>query len=1500
MADKKITELITVASADITGSEIFPIVHSGDTKQTTLLAVKDYVETNITGNPVTGIALNGNTLTVTLEDNSTFDADVTALAIDTNTDTNTTVSSGVVDANLLILTMSDGSTVDIPVSSLLVDTNTQLSDSDIAALGYIKTDTNTQLTDSDIASLGYIKSYTNTQLSDSDIAAFGYVKNDQNTQLTDADITALGYIKTDTNTQLTDAEITSLGYIKTYTDTQLTDADIAALGYIKTDTNTQLSDADIAALGYVKTDTQLTDAEIGAFGYTKTDNNTQLSDADIAAFGYVKTDTQLTDAEITALGYVKTDNDTQLSDADIAALGYAKTSSLRTITAAEIETLSHFEYDASQDQLVADRAIETTLNSLFLGEQHKMSSGSENIFFTNLTSDINFFPMWGGLKDQSIVANQGSDGYIPPSGRVYTDMFSLPLGGSPVTSTSIGYSGDNYFGINIAGLGITTVAAEAIDQSLVRLDYKISINSRQVYKQTLPENAVRAANTIAAGDTIEWFFDHPVDVRAGTTIFAEIRKIRKSDDVDLGVFQVRKGDTVDPTSGLVRYQSTVHNRLFEDKDLEFASPNLSKTAMDFGLDSTGSTILLRDLSLGSDNVIESHAVNTLEAIASGTEIKIKVKDGAKVVVTALSVSSTSINGSFVNSVLNQAVVQLNAIFTNTAGFASADKFVNSFSLIGDDLTLGLNDGTSFTSDVTTFGVDENKFVSSATLNGNIITLTMNDATSLLIDAASLAIDNDTTITGGSVSGTTLNLNTSSGSVIAIDASGLAGGVSVASGSVVGTDLVLVMSDASTVTIDAANMVNGASLSAVNNEWFISYGTNANNPVGETTMNANVNLQMPFYFGQALTRGAEFKFNIDSANQLRLGIWDGAAEATAFNGSPSAGDHTNWGTVFSYANGNGKFTSATNTDISTYHSGGYSVTDSAPMSIRFGNDGHLTLMDLSGGTEVIVGKTLIPLSVQSFNMQVAGWNNTEFPNAIISDSNFLWEIVHDYTGTEAGVLNGILNHTVLKRNLALSPGEQYMIPLNKQGGGETFGIGYSGAATGIITAEDDLFTSFKYQTNESIIADISWNHNTSSSRYFTAGVIDSWREGGAGTMQGLFSLRYLTDNTLQIWSETYNELVASSAVHPDGSDINLYFGANGNTNYASLPDITKQFIGQGSQPLPSFQPIAANQTASVAEGAVLNFQVVTSDNIVNQFAEVDAPSWMTLNQTTGVLSGTAPAFAGTSADTIVVNCKAGNAIGGTVDFTVTVTITEVTGGGSLLFPASNSAAFLTGNASNISALQRSGNGTGSSDAWSISMWVKPSANTSSQALFYYGGNNLTTKGAIQISQFSGGNALFRFGDGTDFVAYFGLGNFTTGSWNHILVTYSGADTINANGGASAFTFSINGANGISQIQAGGAGYSGSVLDETFKVGSHNSVNYLKGATVHQVAIWDSDQSANLATIYNSGATQDLSLLSPAPAHILQPTNSVTTIPDSVGNADLTGFGFTAAALVTDAP
>ena len=274
------------------------------------------------------------------------------------------------------------------------------------------------------------------------------------------------------------------------------------------------------------------------------------------------------------------------------------------LTEGQTKVLSHFVFNESTQRLVAD-------NSLYLGDQHKISSGSENIFFTNLSSDINWFPMWGGLKDQSITANQGASGFIPPSGRVYTDMFSLPLGGSPDPLTSTGYAGNNYFGVNITGLGITTVAAEQINAD-VRLEYRITISGRRVYSQTLPRSAARssAGTVIYVGDTIEWFFDHPVDVAAGTTLYAEIHKVRIEDDVDLGIFQVRQGDTVDPNTGLLRYQATVHNRLYTDKDIELISPYFKYQAMDFKIDASGSSISLRDLSLGADSVLAPHAINT--------------------------------------------------------------------------------------------------------------------------------------------------------------------------------------------------------------------------------------------------------------------------------------------------------------------------------------------------------------------------------------------------------------------------------------------------------------------------------------------------------------------------------------------------------------------------------------------------------------------------------------------------------------------------------------------------------------------------------------------------------------------------------------------------------------------------------------------------------------------------------------------------------------------------
>ena len=751
-----------------------------------------------------------------------------------------------------------------------------------------------------------------------------------------------------------------------------------------------------------------------------------------------------------------------------------------TLTTEQEEVLSHLSYDAVNEKLIADRAIETTLNSLFLGEQHKMSSGAENIFFTNLGSDTNFYPMWGGLKDQSLTENQGVDGYIPPSGRVYTDMFSTTLGGSPVPASSTGYSGDNYFAVSIAGLGITTVAAEEVNLDNVKLEYRLSVEGRPVYKQILPQTGI-----LSAGSTVEWYFDHPVEIHAGTTIFAEIRKVSRADDSDMGVFQVRVGDTNDPTTGLPRYQAIVHNRLFEDKDLELISPYQKYQAMDFGVDTTGSSVFLRDLSLGSESALVAYGINTIEAVANGDKIKIKLKDGQKILVESLPVTGTTIDGNPVNSVLNQAVTELNNLFANGYSFSSQGNPVTGFALAGNNLTLTLQDSTSYVVDVTSLGVDENKFVQSGSLSGS--------------------------------------------------------------------DLELTMSDASTVTIDATNMVNGSQLLA---------------------------------------------------------------------------------------------------------------------------------------------------------------------------------------------------------------------------------------------------------------------------------------------------------------------------------------------------------------------PNVSNQSFDITEGESLNAQIVSTDYIVNQWGETDAPSWVSLNQSTGVLSGTAPAWTDSAADTILINCKAANALGGVVTFQVTLNVQEVTytNTKSLLFEDGDSS-YLGANAALLDGiLGRASNGSGSGDAWSVSLWYKGATSNSGQTIFYFGDNDTVNGGHIELRQtnLNGQKRLrLRYGsNGNHLQITTPSGSIDPTAWQHILVTYdggtTGASSSSMSNYYSRFTIYIDGVSQTTSNTHSNYGYSSGIDADNYRVGRFASGNYMKDAKINQIAIWGSDQSANISDIYNSGSTQDLSLLTTAPDHYYEIESSVTTIQDLIGNAHFVGYNFSSSDLVTDTP
>ena len=1097
----------------------------------------------------------------------------------------------------------------------------------------------------------------------------------------------------------------------------------------------------------------------------------------------------------------------------------------------------YFEYNPITDRLEANKNIEVKKHGFFIGGKYKMASGNSNLYYEDLATKRNSYPVMGEVFDQSLAENQvAGAGTSTPKMRVFGDFQTIPLGGSPVNDTAIGYDGDNYFPFNISGVGITTRAGEAIaaDQ---KLKYEIIVDGISVYIQYLDNGA------IAVNEDITWYFDHPLDIEAGTTLRATVYKVSTVDNQEVidGIFQVCEGDAT-PT----RYQTTVLNRFFDDKDLELISPYVHYQAMDFGLDSTGSTILMRDLSLGANSFLQPHAVNTLEAFAVGTTIQIKAKGGAKIIVESLPVSGASINGSYVNSVLNQAVIQLNEIFTNTAGFAGGGgNDVTNFTLSGDDLTIILADGTSYTVDVTSLGVDTNKFVSS--------------------------------------------------------------------GLVSGSNLVLTMSDASEITIDATNMINGSSGLASNSGWNISYGANANDSVATSTNDSTVYNQLPFYFGQALEQGSEFKWNFQSngGSNLIMGIWDGAESPVAYNGG--ANTASNWGTSFTYAGG---FTDSSNSTLLTTNSGSkYVVSNGDAMGIRFGNDGHLTLIDYSGATEVAVAKTTIPLAVTSFNMQMYTWANGVLPNGIINNVDYIWDIVHDFANVEAGIINGILDHTVLKSAISIEKGEKLMFMLDEVGQGDYFGTNYTNASSGVSTAEEQLDNEFKYETNEALSFEFSgtgdWDVNTNATYYFDngAGVV-GYRKGGASTVQGMFSMRFNDNGKLTIYSEDNGEKVATAKADPAvGSSVHLYFGVRANRAYYSIPVISKQTIGQGSQPDVNFVPTVADQTVSITEGEVLNFQIISSDNIVNQFVETDAPSWMSMNQTSGVLSGTAPAFVGTSADTIVVNCKAGNAIGGTVDFTVTVTVAEVAYTNSKSLSLNGTSQWLQGNPTVMNALDRATNGDG--NAWTISMWVKPdTTNTSNQTLLVYGAGDDYNGGAITVKQSGGTSLVLNYGTVYDNIILVAGNSFVNNTWQHVMITFDGGTTgVDSNLSTdyySRFDIYIDGVLKSNVGVASNSGYDGAISganpsDNIFRIGRASNVhNNYYGGIINQVAIWNSDETANLSTIYNSGATQDLSSLTSTPSHYYEIESSITTVTDVSGSADLTGYNFSASDLVSDTP
>lgn len=202
----------------------------------------------------------------------------------------------------------------------------------------------------------------------------------------------------------------------------------------------------------------------------------------------------------------------------------------RPIGDSDIITLKHIKYQPKTNTVDVDRGMKSTLNSFLLDNQHIISSGAENIFFTNLQSDIDWYPMWGGLKDQSIPENQGSSGCIPPSGRTYSDLLILEPYGPPTdTSTSVPYSKPAQLLGNHSVFGQEIIVAEDVaedDYIIYQLYYGQDNTGRLAYEQRI------TGNELHDGDTLDWWFTQPAEGHFGTPIYTTVLLSKGKEDID--------------------------------------------------------------------------------------------------------------------------------------------------------------------------------------------------------------------------------------------------------------------------------------------------------------------------------------------------------------------------------------------------------------------------------------------------------------------------------------------------------------------------------------------------------------------------------------------------------------------------------------------------------------------------------------------------------------------------------------------------------------------------------------------------------------------------------------------------------------------------------------------------------------------------------------------------------------------------------------------------------
>ena len=335
-------------------------------------------------------------------------------------------------------------------------------------------------------------------------------------------------------------------------------------------------------------------------------------------------------------------------------------------------------------------------------------------------------------------------------------------------------------------------------------------------------------------------------------------------------------------------------------------------------------------------------------------------------------------------------------------------------------------------------------------------------------------------------------------------------------------------------------------------------------------------------------------------------------------------------------------------------------------------------------------------------------------------------------------------------------------------------------------------------------------------------------------------------------------------------------------------------------------ITSSLAVSLTVGDTLNYELTATNGVGYEWENLPSGVTTVEGNIRKLIGGS-----GLSANTYNITAKAINYFGvDTETVVLTVSSPPFSDTKSINFVNQD---YLGANAALLDGiLGRSGNGSGSGDAWSISFWFKGgTSGNSSQTIFYSGDNDVTNSGHLKL-QFRGNSDSLRlqYGSNNNYLRWDGANNILpSGTWKHVLVCYDGGTTGSSSGSVNdyygRFTVFVDGSNVTSggTWSHGNYGWSSGVDMDNLRIGRLASGNYMRNnCRLDEFAIWGSDQSSNISDIYNSGSTHDLSLLTTSPAHWWRMGDGDTypIIQDNVGTAHFVMYNMTAADIVTDAP